>query len=160
MLRPIRGRITFSNVVALIALFVALGGTTYAAAKLSGKQIKPKSIPPNRIKPNSLSSQQIRDASLANVKSASALARVTYVSAVGTLDPAAITPLTVTATCPPKQKALGGGATVGDQNNSGAFGLAFTADRSGYLAQGSTFGGGPDTLTVTAACAPVTATTG
>jgi hypothetical protein len=38
------------NAVALLALFVALGGTSYAAAALiSGFQIKPHSIPRNRL---------------------------------------------------------------------------------------------------------------
>ena len=38
------------NAVALLALFVALGGTSYAAAALiSGSQIKPHSIPKNRL---------------------------------------------------------------------------------------------------------------
>ena len=41
MLKRMRPRITFSNVVALLALFFALGGTVYAAAKISGKTIKP-----------------------------------------------------------------------------------------------------------------------
>ena len=42
--------LTFSNVVAFIALFVALGGSVYAAGKISGTQIKSGSVPGNRIK--------------------------------------------------------------------------------------------------------------
>jgi hypothetical protein len=154
-----RPRITFSNVVALLALFFALGGTVYAAAKISGKTIKPKSIPANRIKPGSLTSKQIKDSSLSSVGSANALSRVTYATATGTLQSGASAALTVTATCPSPQKALGGGATVGNTSNSYVNDATFTSDHSGYVAHGFTFGGGTDTLTVTAACAPVLATT-
>lgn len=52
-----------------IALFVALGGSVYAAQKINGKQIKPKSlpgnrlalesVPGNRLKPGSVSSAQL-----------------------------------------------------------------------------------------------------
>ena len=49
LLSRLRSRLTFSNVVALIALCIALGGTSYAAAKL------PR---------NSVSSPQVRDGSL------------------------------------------------------------------------------------------------
>src|SRR3954452_3305855 len=56
-----RRSLTFSNVVAVIALFFALGGTVYAAAgKINGNQIKPNSIPGNRIKPKSLTASQLK----------------------------------------------------------------------------------------------------
>jgi hypothetical protein len=40
--------------VAVVALFVALGGSVYAAGKINGKAIKVKSLPGNRLKPNSV----------------------------------------------------------------------------------------------------------
>jgi hypothetical protein len=56
-----KGSVSFSNVVAVVALFFALGGTVYAAAgKINGSQIKPKSIPGNRIKPKSLTATQLK----------------------------------------------------------------------------------------------------
>jgi hypothetical protein len=77
-------------VVSLIALFAALGGTVYAAAKINGKSIKVKSLPGNRLKlksvpgnrlkpgaigaaqlaPNSIGAQQIDEATLGQVPSA------------------------------------------------------------------------------------------
>ena len=36
-------------VISIIALFVALGGTVYAASKINGKTIKVKSLPGNRL---------------------------------------------------------------------------------------------------------------
>jgi hypothetical protein len=76
--------------VSLIALFAALGGTVYAAAKTDGKLIKVKSLPGNRLKlgsvpgnrlkpgaigagqlaPNSIGAQQIDEATLGQVPSA------------------------------------------------------------------------------------------
>jgi hypothetical protein len=44
MAKRIRQGLNFSNVVALLALFVALGGTVYAAAKIDGKNIKKNSV--------------------------------------------------------------------------------------------------------------------
>ena len=62
----IRKSLTFSNTVAVLALFFALGGTVYAAssAKINGSQIKPKSLPGNRIKPQSVTSTQIKNRSI------------------------------------------------------------------------------------------------
>jgi hypothetical protein len=53
--------LTFSNAIALLALFIALGGSVYAASnKISGTQIKPKSLPANRLQPNSVTANQIK----------------------------------------------------------------------------------------------------
>jgi hypothetical protein len=158
MSKRMRSRITFSNVVALLALFFALGGSVYAASKISGKTIKSNSIPANRIKANSLSSKQIKDNTLTAVKTSSGLAKVTYAVATGTLSNTVSTPITVTATCPSGQKAIGGGASVNDPVNGGFVSYAtFTADRSGYV--GTFFSGtNNDTGTVIASCVPVSAT--
>ena len=53
-------RLTYSNVIATLALFIALGGSSYAAIKitgrnvtdrsLTGKDIKKRSVPLNRLK--------------------------------------------------------------------------------------------------------------
>ena len=50
MLRAI-GRYVGRHHVALLALFVALGGTAAAATYISGTRIKPRSIPENRLAP-------------------------------------------------------------------------------------------------------------
>ncbi len=44
MARSLRSRLTYANVMATLALFVALGGTSYAAAKIGSAQIKDNSI--------------------------------------------------------------------------------------------------------------------
>ena len=166
--------LTFSNVVACLALFIALGGTVYAAGKISGKQIrrsslpgnriKPKSIPSNRIKlksltgrqikPNSLTGAQINQKTLTGI-SAAALASVQYEATTVRLDPNG-RPTTLTANCPPGSYATGGGATVSNENeadinDSGPSGL-----RTGWTATGRGWWGNSDvTMTVTAVCVAV-----
>jgi hypothetical protein len=54
------GRRTPALAVAGIALFAALGGTVYAAAKIDGHSIKPKSIPGNRLAPGSVPANRIK----------------------------------------------------------------------------------------------------
>jgi hypothetical protein len=52
-------------IIALIALFAAVGaGTVYAAHKTSGKTIKKNSLPGNRVKKGSLTTKQVKDGSL------------------------------------------------------------------------------------------------
>jgi len=65
-----RLRLNATQVIAWLALFVSLGGTVYAAAKISGKTIKKGSIPANRIKADSLGGARIDEGSLGNVASA------------------------------------------------------------------------------------------
>jgi hypothetical protein len=61
----LRKSLTFSNVVAMVALFFALGGSVYAASnKISGTQIKPKSLPGNRIKAKTVTGAQIKPGSI------------------------------------------------------------------------------------------------
>src|SRR3954452_19012240 len=61
-------------VVALLALFVALGGTVYAAkrAKISGAAIRVKSLPGNRLKPGSLPANRLSASTLAKLGSPAA----------------------------------------------------------------------------------------
>jgi hypothetical protein len=56
-------------VVSLIALFVALGGSVYAAkkAKLDGKAIRAKSLPGNRLKPRSVAANRLKPGVLRQV---------------------------------------------------------------------------------------------
>lgn len=54
-----RSKLTFSNVVSCLALFVALGGTSYAAVKLAKNSVKAKHIAANAV-----SSPKIADGSL------------------------------------------------------------------------------------------------
>jgi hypothetical protein len=39
-MRTLRARLTYANVIAPLALFIALGGTSWAAVKITGKNVK------------------------------------------------------------------------------------------------------------------------
>jgi hypothetical protein len=59
MIRGI-GRPTPAMAVALLALFVALGGSVYAASGIDGHSVKPKSLPGNRVVPGSLAADRLQ----------------------------------------------------------------------------------------------------
>jgi hypothetical protein len=60
----IRSRLTFANVTSLLALFVALGGTSYAALHVGSKQIVNNSVRSKDIRNNDLRSADVRNGSL------------------------------------------------------------------------------------------------
>lgn len=62
--RQIATRLTFANVVAMTALFVALGGSSYAAVTITGKNIKNNSVTTQDIKNNSVTGRDVRNRSL------------------------------------------------------------------------------------------------
>jgi hypothetical protein len=76
-----RWRPSPAMLVALLALFVAMGGSVYAANKISGKTIKKASLPGNRIKKNSLTGKQVKESTLGTVPKA------TNAGKLGGLDP-------------------------------------------------------------------------
>jgi hypothetical protein len=55
----LRKHLTFANVIAMIALFVALGGTSYAAIRIGSKQIKNNSVQSVDIKNRTIKSIDI-----------------------------------------------------------------------------------------------------
>jgi len=62
-------RPTFSDVVALLALFIALGGASYAAVQIprnsvGAKQLKKNAVTAKKIKKNAVNSRKVRDGSL------------------------------------------------------------------------------------------------
>ena len=67
MRRAFARRPSPAMVVALVALFVALGGSGYAAVQLSGKNIKNRSIAGKKLKNNTLTGRQIRESRLGTV---------------------------------------------------------------------------------------------
>jgi hypothetical protein len=70
MRRLLNNRPSPSMVVALIALFVALGGSGYAAVQLNGKVLKNGSVAGKKIKKNSVTGKQVKESTLRTVPSA------------------------------------------------------------------------------------------
>jgi hypothetical protein len=65
MLSRLRAHLTYANVVATIAVFIALGGSSYAALKLpknsvGSQQLKPNSITSAKVKGGSLSTTDLK----------------------------------------------------------------------------------------------------
>lgn len=56
--------LTYSNVMATVAVFVALGGTSYAAVKITGKDVRNGSLAGRDVKNGSLSGGDVRTGSL------------------------------------------------------------------------------------------------
>jgi hypothetical protein len=67
VLDRIRERLTYANVMSTLAVFIALGGSSYAAAKISGSSITPRSISGSKLKHNTLTGTQIKESKLARV---------------------------------------------------------------------------------------------
>lgn len=62
---------TRRNAIALLALFVALGGTGYAATAINGKLIKHNTVAGTKLKKDTLGAREIKESKLATVPRAS-----------------------------------------------------------------------------------------
>jgi hypothetical protein len=60
----LRYRLTYANVMSTLAVFIALGGTSYAALTISGSSIRNRSIPAKKLKRNSITGKEIRESRL------------------------------------------------------------------------------------------------
>jgi hypothetical protein len=71
-MHTLRSLLTYSNVMATVAVFIALGGTSYAVAtnSISSRQVKNNSIRGVDIRDDSVTGKDIRESSLAEVGSA------------------------------------------------------------------------------------------
>jgi hypothetical protein len=67
MRRLLSSRPSPAMVVAMLALFVALGGSGYAAVQLNVKTIKNGSIPGKKLKRNTVTGKQVKESTLATV---------------------------------------------------------------------------------------------
>jgi hypothetical protein len=70
MFTHLRDRLTYANVVATLALFIALGGSSYAVSQISGSQIRNASIAGKKLKRNTLGGKRIKESRLGTVPSA------------------------------------------------------------------------------------------
>jgi hypothetical protein len=64
MFNKLRERLTYANVMSTLAVFVALGGSSYAALKIDGRDIERRSIPAKKIKRNSITGREVRESRL------------------------------------------------------------------------------------------------
>jgi hypothetical protein len=64
LLSKFRNRLSFANIVSVVALFVALGGSSYAAIKVTGKNVQDSSLTGRDVKNSSLTTSDVKDRSL------------------------------------------------------------------------------------------------
>jgi hypothetical protein len=67
VLHRLRHRLTYANVMSTVAVFIALGGSSYAAFAVDGSAIKNRSIAGKKLRHNTLSGVQIRESRLGRV---------------------------------------------------------------------------------------------
>jgi hypothetical protein len=63
----VRQRLTYANVMSTLAVFIALGGSSYAALTISGSDIQNRSIPAKKLKRNSITGREVRESRLNRV---------------------------------------------------------------------------------------------
>ncbi len=81
MIDLLRRKLSYANVVATLALFVALGGSSYAALTLTGRNIKNGSLTAQDIKRDALGGKRIKESRLARVPRAGNADRLNGVTA-------------------------------------------------------------------------------
>jgi hypothetical protein len=81
MPKGLRSRITYANLTATLALFVALGGSSYAAVELSGHDIRAHSLTSRNYQRNSVNGAAVKEKSLGTVPKAREAVRLDGVEA-------------------------------------------------------------------------------
>lgn len=67
MPKRLRSRLTYANVMSTLAVFIALGGSSYAALTISGSSIRNRSITGVKLRRNTLTGVHIKEAGLGPV---------------------------------------------------------------------------------------------
>ena len=68
MLAQLRSSLTYANVMATLAVFIALGGSAYAVTKLDGENIKDKSISGKKLKTRTIAKGKIKKSTITGVE--------------------------------------------------------------------------------------------
>ena len=76
MIDRLRRHFTYANVMATLAVFIALGGSSYAALNITGRDIKDGSLTHRDLKRNTLGGTKIKESRLGKVRRARNAKRV------------------------------------------------------------------------------------
>lgn len=117
-LARLRARLTYANVTATLALFIALGGTSYAAIQLprnsvGSTQIRSNAVGPSEIRRRAVGSSEIRDRTI-RLNDISSTARTSLRGAQGPAGPAGPSGVTYRAAV-----TSGGGSVRGNATGAG-----------------------------------------
>jgi hypothetical protein len=170
-----RKRLTFANVTAFLALFVALSGASYAAASLpadsvGANQLKANAVTSRKIAANAVTGAQVAPGSLtgadinlttlgkvpsAAVADSAGVARVKTDTAAGMA--VAGSGVTATATCDPGLTVVGGGAQLTNEDNQ-LVNDSYPSGTSGWTVDVFASPSGGGAFTVYAICVPAAST--
>src|SRR4051812_3825741 len=89
MKRLPRPHLSYANVVATLALVLAVGGTSYAASQINGKNLKNRSVAGKKLKKNTVTGTEVREAKLGKVPSATRADSAAQADNAATADTAA-----------------------------------------------------------------------
>ena len=81
MIEAIRRRLTYANVMATLAVFIALGGSSYAALTITGRSVKNGSLTSRDIRRDTLGGSRIKESRLGTVRRARNADRLNGVTA-------------------------------------------------------------------------------
>ena len=79
-----------ATVIACLALFVAISGTSYAAGKINGKKLKNRSVTAGKVKKDALTGTEINESKLGKVPSAQSADSAGNATTVGGADLASL----------------------------------------------------------------------
>ena len=85
MPRRFRPRLSYANVASTLALVLALGGVSYAAVTINGKNIKNRTVGAAKIKKNALTGKEINEAKLGKVPAAALADNATHATDADTV---------------------------------------------------------------------------
>jgi hypothetical protein len=137
-MRKLRDRMTYANVTATLALFVALGGTSYAVSQLprnsvGSAQIRSSAVGTSELRKSAVRSRAIRDGSVA-LQDISKGAQSALRAAKGDPGPQGPAGVTLRAVVNSGGGVVRGNATGADhQGGSGRYAVAFDRDVSGCV---------------------------
>jgi hypothetical protein len=139
VLAHLRSKLSFANVTAVLALFVALGGTGYAAVTLprnsvGATQIKSRAVGSSELKSNAVTSRAIRSRSVA-LSDISPSARTALRGQPGPQGPAGPAGVTLRAAVPAGGSVQRGNATsAAHQGGTNEYRVTFDRDVSSCIA--------------------------
>jgi hypothetical protein len=128
-MRTIRSKLTYANVIATLALFIAVGGATAFAAT----QLKKNSVGTKQIKNNAVTEAKIKNGSVtgAKVKNGSLTGTQVNASTLGTV------PSATSATTATNATSLGGSPASAFQQSANLLSAVVTNDGTATLVRGT-----------------------
>lgn len=121
-------------VVALIALFVALGGSSYAVVKLNGKNLVDRSVPAKKLKRNSVGGTEVNERKLAKVPTAATADTAASAATAGSAATANSAGTAGSATTADRANSAGSADSAKSAETAGSAANAANADKLGGVA--------------------------